>query len=189
MPSYAHTVGDPTELVSTLDTQIQAVKNELDQTFDKPMNACLSDLESKDAIARARDPQALLQHRLTAAKTLVSASYVYLDAVWMYLKAKGVDPTTHPVHEKLERVQAYFAKLKEATENKDVPTQRIDMEAAGRMIKAVVPEGTHTRFDETTEPHKPSSSSSQKHDKETNTTASEPPTKKKKKDKKKKKTK
>lgn len=147
--SYAHTVGDPTELVAALQAQVHAVKDAVDRAFDTPMDECLAALEAQDAAARARRADAPLEHRLTAAKTLVSAAYVYLDTIWMYLKASGVDPAAHPVHAKLAAVHAYFAKLNDAAPRDGKPRMAVDKGAAERMVKAAVtPHGTHTRFDD-----------------------------------------
>ncbi|WFD02576.1 hypothetical protein MOBT1_001257c, partial [Malassezia obtusa] len=164
MTSYAHTVNDPTGTISTLKEQVSALKAMVESTFNKPMADILAELEGIDASARAKDAHAVLQGRLVGAKLLVSAAYVFLDVIWstcstsytVYLKAKGVDPKSHPVHLELERVHTYFAKLKKAegsSENDSStstgPTQRIDAAAAGRMISAATGEKRkHTRFDE-----------------------------------------
>ncbi|WFD21732.1 hypothetical protein MEQU1_000387 [Malassezia equina] len=146
MASYAHTVGDPSGIVSKLEKELDSVDQSVKKAFDRPLNEILKDCESRDATARTDDADAPLQHRLSAAKSLVSASYVYLDAIWMYLKSKGVDPTTHPVHRELERVQAYFPKLKETEHPQEKPKQRVDGDAVKRMVTAAT--GTHTRFDD-----------------------------------------
>lgn len=169
MTSYAHTVNDPTSTVSSLNEQVLALKSAVEATFNKPMAEILADLEATDADARAQDANAALQGRLTGAKLLVSAAYVFLDVIWskfffpdtVYLKSKGVDPKTHPVHMELERVHTYFAKLKKA-EHSDGdtasagPSQRIDAAAASRMVAAAAGEKRkHTRFDEDEEKPRP----------------------------------
>ncbi|KAI3625944.1 hypothetical protein CBS9595_001305 [Malassezia furfur] len=161
MTSYAHTVNDPTSTVSSLNEQVLALKSAVEATFNKPMAEILANLEATDADARAQDANAALQGRLTGAKLLVSAAYVFLDVIWMYLKSKGVDPKTHPVHMELERVHTYFAKLKKA-EHSDGdtasagPSQRIDAAAASRMVAAAAGEKRkHTRFDEDEEKPRP----------------------------------
>ena len=82
---------------------------------------------------------------------LVSAAYVYLDTIWMYLKTKGIDPSMHPVHAELERVHAYFDKLKKV-DTPDLDKQsnrlRVDADASQRMVRAATKLGKHTRFDE-----------------------------------------
>jgi len=80
--SYAHTVGDPSELVNKLRAQVTAVRESVQHAFDQPLSTCLVELEKSDAAARVHDPNAPLEGRLTAAKVLVSAAYVYLDAIW-----------------------------------------------------------------------------------------------------------
>lgn len=146
MASYAHTVGDPSGIISKLEKELDVVEKTVKAAFDRPLTEILKDCESKDAKARVNDAEAPLHHRLSAAKALVSASYVYLDAIWMYLKSKGVDPASHPVHRELERVQAYFPKLKETENPQEKPRQRVDTDAAKRMVSAAT--GTHTRFDD-----------------------------------------
>lgn len=147
--SYAHTVSDPTDMLTTLQKQMEAVKNSVHLAFDESMDKYLAEYETLDTQARASDPDTPLKYRLTAAKMLVSAAYVYLDTLWMYLKTQGVDPTTHPVHAELERVHSYFAKLKGVSSNtKEKTSQKIDVDAAKRMVHAAASLGKHTRFDE-----------------------------------------
>ncbi|WFD18145.1 hypothetical protein MCAP1_000355b, partial [Malassezia caprae] len=146
MASYAHTVGDPSGIVSKLEKELDAVEKSVKAAFDRPLTEILKDCESKDAKARVSDADVPLHHRLSAAKALVSASYVYLDVIWMYLKSKGVDPASHPVHRELERVQAYFPKLKETEHPHEKPRQRVDTDAAKRMVTAAT--GTHKRFED-----------------------------------------
>lgn len=161
MTSYAHTVGDPSGIISKLEKELDAVDQSVKGAFDRPLADILKDLEAKDAMARAQDPNVPLHHRLSAAKTLVSALYVYLDVIWMYLKSKGVDPSSHPVHRELERVQAYFSKLKE-TEKPDEKRLRVDGDAVKRMVSAATQSTSkHTRFEDITETNsaKPSADS------------------------------
>lgn len=149
--SYAHTVSDPTDIVNKLREQMVSVKQSVHRAFGKHMEECLSDFESKDATARAHDPNVSLQYRLTASKMLVSAAYVYLDMIWMYFKTKGIDPSTHPVHAELERVHAYFDKLKNTgTSDVEKPSNRlrVDADASKRVVQAATQLGKHTRFDE-----------------------------------------
>lgn len=82
MSSYAHKVNDPTATIASLQEQIATLQSLVESTFKKPMAECLAELEGTDASARAADAQAALQGRLTGAKLLVSAAYVYLDVIW-----------------------------------------------------------------------------------------------------------
>lgn len=82
MTSYAHTVNDPTSTISSLNEEVSALKSAVEATFNKPMAEILADLEGSDADARAQDSNAALQGRLTGAKLLVSAAYVFLDVIW-----------------------------------------------------------------------------------------------------------
>ncbi|WFD42270.1 hypothetical protein MPSI1_000911 [Malassezia psittaci] len=154
MASYAHTVKDPTETIALLKKTADQLEEIVKSTFGPPLSRTVGELEKKDSTARSKDANAVLDGRMTGAKLLVSAAYVYLDVIWMYLKTKGVDPKTHPVQLELERVQTYFEKLKAAQNGKssiastDSPSQTIDVDAASRIIAA----GTgakrkHTRFD------------------------------------------
>ncbi|WFC98191.1 hypothetical protein MYAM1_000915 [Malassezia yamatoensis] len=154
MASYAHTVKDPTETIALLKKTADQLEEIVKSTFAQPLSTIVGELERKDSNARSKDAKAVLDGRMTGAKLLVSAAYVYLDVIWMYLKTKGVDPKTHPVQLELERVQTYFEKLKAAqngvigSTSTDPPSQTIDVGAANRIIAA----GTgakrkHTRFD------------------------------------------
>lgn len=116
--AYKHTVGDPSADVEQLQKLLPALRKRLDETFDKSMDELIEQLMQRDADARARDPAAKPEGRLTGAKLLVSAAYVYLDLVWsalrrafgsstnevVYLKTQGVDPSTHPVQNELVRL-------------------------------------------------------------------------------------
>lgn len=138
---YEHTVGDPTNALQTLASELGALKPALAETFSCTMNEQLAELEQRDERSSGSKPVG----RLQGAKLLVSAAYVYLDLLWMHLKATGVDPTTHPVHNELQRVHAYFAKLKQA--EPEARPLHVDSGAAKRIVAASIP-NTHKRFDE-----------------------------------------
>lgn len=82
MASYAHTVADPTATIASLQEQIRSLKCVTESVFDKPMSESLERLENADTKARTKDTHAALDGRLTGAKLLVSAAYVYLDVIW-----------------------------------------------------------------------------------------------------------
>ncbi|GAA6060287.1 hypothetical protein JCM10212_003987 [Sporobolomyces blumeae] len=113
---------------------------------------------------------------LPKAKLEVLISYAVHDLIWVYLKTSGVEPSTHPVMQEIERLKGYFAKIKSAESGAAPPStegssaisvaaagssrsngrMQIDKGAASRFISAaiggqgdagVVPSGTHTRFD------------------------------------------
>ncbi|KAN0060413.1 hypothetical protein ACQY0O_007743 [Thecaphora frezii] len=106
-----------------------------------------------------------LAGRLDSARLQVSVAYVLLDLVWIYLKTKGINPTTHPVMGELERVKSYFAKIK-AVQNRENEEahMKLDKSAAGRFIRAALSgndsspssatsaaaaaAGKHTKFDD-----------------------------------------
>ena len=138
---YEHTVGDPTNALQTLASELAALQPTLAETFSRTMEEHLTELEQRDVQSNGGKPVG----RLQGAKLLVSAAYVYLDLLWMYLKSTGVDPTTHPVHTELQRVHAYFAKLKQA--EPEARPLHIDSGAAKRMVAASIP-NTHKRFDQ-----------------------------------------
>ncbi|WFD33574.1 hypothetical protein MCUN1_000387 [Malassezia cuniculi] len=137
---YEHTVGDPTEALQTLSRELETLRPALAAAFSRNMKDRLTELEEKDAQTSGDKPLG----RLQGAKLAVSAAYVYLDLLWMHLKATGVDPTTHPVHTELQRVHAYFTKLREA--EPDARPLHVDKDAAKRMVAASI-SGKHTRFD------------------------------------------
>jgi len=95
-------------------------------------------------------------------KMNVLVAYAIEDLIWVYLKSRGIDSTSHPVSEDLGRIKSYFGKIKQ-TENPDKRTMAIDKAAAGRFIRAAIASaskgsaqpssssdvhqiGTHTRF-------------------------------------------
>lgn len=82
MTSYAHTVNDPSATIASLQEQVSALQKLVQTTFGKPMAESLAELEGLDATARAVDAEAPLEGRLTGARLLVSAAYVYLDVIW-----------------------------------------------------------------------------------------------------------
>lgn len=154
---YEHTVGDPTGPLATLTGALKELAPELDETFSRTMDEYMADLEKRDEQAGvgSAGSSSKAVGRLQGAKLLVSAAYVYLDLLWMHLKTSGVDPTTHPVHNELQRVHAYFGKLREA--EPQARPMHVDSAAATRMVTAAMPR-KHTRFDE--DPPKKSSKAS-----------------------------
>lgn len=156
---YEHTVGDPTGPLATLTGALKELAPELDETFSRTMDEYMAELEKRDEQAGvgSAGSNSKAVGRLQGAKLLVSAAYVYLDLLWMYLKTSGVDPTTHPVHNELQRVHAYFGKLREA--EPQARPMHVDNAAAKRMVAAAMPR-EHTRFDE--DPPKKKSSKANK---------------------------
>nr|WJN24844.1 homeodomain transcription factor bE [Tranzscheliella williamsii] len=95
--------------------------------------------------------------RLDAARLQVSVAYVLMDLVWILLKTKGVDATSHPVLQELERVKGYFGKIKRVQEaaNEEGERPAVDRSAAGRFIRAALAANgdtptvaKHTKFDD-----------------------------------------
>ncbi|WFD29460.1 hypothetical protein MSPP1_000469 [Malassezia sp. CBS 17886] len=149
MTSYAHTVSDPTDTVAALQEQVAALKGCVHRVFGEPMADTLAQLEDQDAVAHRADASAPLTGRLTGAKLLVSAAYLYLDIIWMYLRTKGIDPESHPVHTEL----SYFDKIS-AISNERGLSLRVDKDAAARIVGHATEKGgraqtgKHTRFRE-----------------------------------------
>jgi len=74
------------------------------------------------------------------AKLQTALPYLVYDLIFIYLKARGIDPRSHPVVSELDRVKQYFEKITSAEKSgnsKDPPT-KIDKEAAGRFIKHAI---------------------------------------------------
>lgn len=70
------------------------------------------------------------------AKLQVVIPYVVYDLVFVYLKTRGIDPTTHPVVTELDRVRQYFEKIKKAEGSVEKKRKAaVDRQAAGRFIK------------------------------------------------------
>ncbi|PWZ01438.1 hypothetical protein BCV70DRAFT_198867 [Testicularia cyperi] len=135
------------------------------------LSSALQANSSAPALSAASDSNDELRGRLDAARMQVSAAYVLLDLVWILLKIKGIDHTSHPVMQELERVKSYFKKIQsaQAKEKEEESQPKLDKSAAGRFIRAALvcaaPEslqGKHTKFDEDTS----SSSTPKKADKE-----------------------
>ncbi|KAF8625209.1 hypothetical protein AX15_005513 [Amanita polypyramis BW_CC] len=80
------------------------------------------------------------------AKLQTVLPYLIYDLIFIYLKARGVDPKSHPVVTELDRVKQYFGKITgaEKSENKE-PTTKIDKEAAGRFIKNAIAQASKQR--------------------------------------------
>jgi exosome complex protein LRP1 len=67
-----------------------------------------------------------------------SLAYAATSLFFMYLRTQGVDPTSHPVHQEIDRVQSYMKKLRSAVdaEKEDGQRLRVDSEAATRIVRA-----------------------------------------------------
>ncbi|KAI6133625.1 hypothetical protein EDD17DRAFT_1475825 [Pisolithus thermaeus] len=77
------------------------------------------------------------------AKVQVVIPYVVYDLVFVYLKARGIDPMTHPVVRELDRVRVYFDKIKSAEESGQKRKPGLDKEAAERFIKHAIAQVTN----------------------------------------------
>ncbi|GAA5841908.1 hypothetical protein JCM11251_005417 [Rhodosporidiobolus azoricus] len=152
---------DPTATLAQLSTSLTALETALEPLLAKPL---------EEHLAAAQD-EPLVQARMQ-----VLASYVVHDLIWVYLKAAGVEPSTHPVMEEIERLKGYFGKLKQAeggappAAEASKPRMQVDRAAANRFISAAInsgkasvdpsytdvdgdsaeagPSGTHIRFEE-----------------------------------------
>ncbi|WVQ80625.1 hypothetical protein IAT38_002730 [Cryptococcus sp. DSM 104549] len=79
---------------------------------------------------------------LERAKMDVLAAYTVNDLVWVYLKMKGVDPSTHEVTSELERIKKYYGKVK-SIEEPEAPRSTIDAAAAKRFVLNSLPRAQH----------------------------------------------
>ncbi|BGP31436.1 hypothetical protein JCM10296v2_003200 [Rhodotorula toruloides] len=145
---------DPSATLATLSTSLDSLETALEPLLAKPFEEVLAD----------QDP--LVQARLQ-----VLTSYMVHDLIWVYLKTAGIEPSTHPVMQEIERLKGYFGKLKSAEQGvspdgpADRPRMQLDKSAASRFINAAIsssrasvdpnytdtsaapgPSGTHTRF-------------------------------------------
>ncbi|KAJ7201364.1 Sas10/Utp3/C1D family-domain-containing protein, partial [Mycena pura] len=71
------------------------------------------------------------------AKLQTLLPYIVYDLVFIYLKAKGIDPKSHPVVSELSRIKKYFDKISNA-ENPDTQRAPLDKAAATRFIKHAI---------------------------------------------------
>ncbi|KAF8963843.1 Sas10/Utp3/C1D family-domain-containing protein [Flammula alnicola] len=74
---------------------------------------------------------------LQQAKLQTVLPYLVYDLVFIYLKARGIDPKTHPVIPELDRIKQYFEKISNA-ENPPAKRTEIDKDAASRFIKHAI---------------------------------------------------
>jgi len=81
---------------------------------------------------------------LQQAKLQTVIPYLVYDLIFIYLKAKGIDPKTHPVVPELDRVRQYFQKIS-TTENPPPKPAGIDKAAANRFIKHALTQATWTK--------------------------------------------
>ncbi|KAF7302498.1 hypothetical protein HMN09_00884100 [Mycena chlorophos] len=78
---------------------------------------------------------------LEQAKLQTLVPYLVYDLIFIYLKAQGVDPMSHPVVAELNRVKEYFAKIS-AAENPETRSTQLDKGAATRFIKHAITQAT-----------------------------------------------
>ncbi|KWU47629.1 hypothetical protein RHOSPDRAFT_31062 [Rhodotorula sp. JG-1b] len=125
---------DPSATLAELSTSLTALEQALDPLLATPLQQHLEHSAAADS-------------PLTQARAHILASYVVHDLVWVYLKAAGIEPASHPVMQELERLKGYFGKLKAAqngqstttSSNKpDRPRMQIDKAAANRFISAAI---------------------------------------------------
>ncbi|GAA5908946.1 hypothetical protein JCM6882_004952 [Rhodosporidiobolus microsporus] len=152
---------DPSATLAQLSTSLTALETALEPLLSRPLEEVLESAQDEP---------------LVQARTQVLASYVVHDLIWVYLKTAGVDPSTHPVMEEIERLKGYFGKLKQAeggappAAEASKPRMQVDRAAANRFISAAInsgkasvdpsytdvdgsgaeagPSGTHIRFEE-----------------------------------------
>ncbi|TDL28159.1 C1D-domain-containing protein [Rickenella mellea] len=103
------------------------------------LSASLDGLETAlDPLVSQTLPETLLSlDNLQQAKLQTLLPYLINSLIFIYLKTRGMDPKTHEVVAELNRVKAYFEKIKEAED----PAKRrseIDKAAASRFIKHAI---------------------------------------------------
>ncbi|KAF5352705.1 hypothetical protein D9756_005859 [Leucocoprinus leucothites] len=103
------------------------------------LDSSLSDLESSlEPILSQSLPESIIGLEvIQQAKLQTLLPYLVYDLVFIYLKAKGVDPKTHSVISELDRVRQYFEKITKA-ENPPTRRSEVDKDAAGRFIKHAI---------------------------------------------------
>ncbi|KAH7922799.1 hypothetical protein BV22DRAFT_1037119 [Leucogyrophana mollusca] len=110
------------------------------------MDASLDELEAQlDPLISKSLPETLVGlETIQQAKLQVALPYLVYDLVFIYLKARGIDPKTHPVVTELDRVRQYFEKIKNAEESEEKKRAGIDKAAAGRFIKHAIAQVKYT---------------------------------------------
>ncbi|PWN45605.1 hypothetical protein IE81DRAFT_319890 [Ceraceosorus guamensis] len=123
---------DPTATLQSLQSSIAHLSDVLDPVLCQKLSVLSQQLESGSSQS---DVQVASDHasngqaessrsksndaanrkesggRLDSARLNISAAYVLLDLVWMYLRVNSKDPKTHNVTASLERVKNYFQKV------------------------------------------------------------------------------
>eukprot|EP00658_Telonema_sp_P-2_P053599 TRINITY_DN4217_c0_g1_i5.p1 TRINITY_DN4217_c0_g1~~TRINITY_DN4217_c0_g1_i5.p1 ORF type:complete len:199 (-),score=72.29 TRINITY_DN4217_c0_g1_i5:263-859(-) len=114
-----------------LDAALGDVEHQLGPLLNKPLKELASELPA-----------------LEAAKLHVVGAFAINTLFYVFLKTQGVDPTTHPVKQEMDRVKAYFKKIRQVAGNAATETQnaQLNVGAANRFIAAALgPEGDTLR--------------------------------------------
>ncbi|KAG6331964.1 hypothetical protein ID866_7127 [Astraeus odoratus] len=115
--------------ITKLNKSLDELESQLEPLFLQPLAETLLGLDT-----------------IQQAKMQVVIPYVVYDLVFVYLKARGIDPMTHPVVKELDRVRQYFEKIKNAEESDQKRRLGIDKEAAGRFIKHAIAQAKNARL-------------------------------------------
>ncbi|EPQ28973.1 uncharacterized protein PFL1_03263 [Pseudozyma flocculosa PF-1] len=159
----AHLAKSPLPVLKKLSTSLTSLDTVLHpllhgHSLEELTNSLQFGDEASQSRGKEKEGETELSGRLDSARLQVSLAYVVLDLVWIYLKAKGINASSHPVMAELERVKGYFGKIK-AVQSRDTDEahMRLDKSAAGRFIRAALsgndsepssPAGKHTKFDD-----------------------------------------
>ncbi|RSH82767.1 uncharacterized protein EHS24_007762 [Apiotrichum porosum] len=112
---------DPAAALAQLKTSLDGLEGALAPILSQPWNETL---EGTTSVERA--------------KMDVLLAYSINNLVWMYLRTRGIKPEEHAVSGELERLQAYYTKVRDV-ENPPRRTTSVDKDAAARVIKHAIP--------------------------------------------------
>ncbi|KAF7966003.1 hypothetical protein HWV62_40509 [Athelia sp. TMB] len=126
-----------------MSAEINRIRARLDTLGDS-----LDDLEVilEPLLAQSLPETVVGLETIQQAKLQVVLPYLVYDLIFIYLKAKGIDPKTHPVVSELDRVRQYFNKIKSAEDADKKPTVSIDKDAASRFIKHAIAQSKYGRL-------------------------------------------
>ncbi|KAI6048049.1 hypothetical protein EDC04DRAFT_2556139 [Pisolithus marmoratus] len=114
--------------IAKLNKHLDELESQLEPLFSQPLAETLVTLDT-----------------IQQAKMQVIIPYVVYDLVFVYLKARGIDPMTHPVVRELDRVRVYFDKIKSAEQSDQKRKLGLDKEAADRFIKHAIAQATNAK--------------------------------------------
>ncbi|KAH7906475.1 hypothetical protein BJ138DRAFT_629259 [Hygrophoropsis aurantiaca] len=130
--------------LSLIDASLDELEAHLQPLIEKSLPETLVGLETiQQAKLQVALPYLVYDLIFSECRYISNSISIFIE-ISVYLKARGIDPRTHPVIAELDSVRQYFQKIKDAEDSETKKRAGIDKAAASRFIKHAIAQVNYT---------------------------------------------